>query len=200
MTRVSDIRFSTAPSFEPTAQAREFGEKVPDTITSATPAVEQGEGFFMRMICCIPRCILSVMKKVACLLTLGYYCNTKTLSEKERRENILTDLVNVHKIWTFAPTKIEKKEAAEALFQKYPELKENIAVFGVNQARRNALGHFKEPVDADAKAARQKEIEEFNAKHYQSYKNQQIEALEFNFDALFLMNYIKFLREQIENA
>ncbi len=201
MTRISDIKFSSAPTFEPTTLARELGETKTDTIQSAAqePATEQGEGFFKRMICCIPRCILSFVKKVICLVTLGCFCNTKDLTEKELREVIIADLAKLQQIWLSAPSMQERKAVGEEVFNKHPELKEKIAIFGVNGERRSYLNHKREATTPEEQKKRQQEIDQWNERHFAAVKKDMIERLDIRFDAAFIQNYIKFLRDQNDN-
>src|SRR5438046_1544150 len=120
--RVSDLNFSAHNTFQPAVGTREFGNTVPaaDTLATAKPA-EAGEGFFKRMICCIPRCVTALLQKVLCVLTLGFYCNPKPLSEKEKRVLLIADAEALHKVWNSAEAPEKKKEAAEAFYLKQPE-------------------------------------------------------------------------------
>lgn len=196
--KVTDVNFRS-PTFEPAVGTKEFGTPAPtsDILTTAKPA-ETGEGCIYRMICCIPRCIRALVQKLLCILTLGWYCNPKPLTEKQKKEQILVDAEAVQKIWNSDDPIEKKKEVAEALYQKYPEIKDAIALVGANNDR-DAAFNLKPHRNEEEKKENEKAIKEWNESGRAKSLAQMNEALD-RYDSGLLFSYIKRLREQIEET
>lgn len=195
--RVSELNFSAHNTFQPVVGTREFGTTVPsaDTLATAKPA-EAGEGFFKRMICCIPRCLTALVQKLICVLTFGCYCNPKPLSEKEQRKVLIENAEALWKVWSGAEAPEKKKEAAEAFYQKHPEAKAAIAEVGANNDR-DASFNLKPPTNAAEAKATEKLIKDWNEKGRAESLAIMIEALD-RYDSTLLFSYIKNLRMQNE--
>jgi len=199
MTRISDVTFKPAQTFEPTSLAKEFGNQSPDILASANSNADQDEGILTRMFCCVPRCALAIVKKMICMLTLGCCCNTQELSENERRELIIQDLQDLKQAWNGDLAPEDKKAMGKKVFEKHPDLKDSIVNFGINNERNASLALKRDPVTKAEKAEYLKKIREWNEKHIENERKLKEDDLDVKFNAAFIENYIKFLRLHTNN-
>jgi len=207
MLKIEGTKFGTTP-FEPTVASRQFASTATvDTIATSKPA-EETEGCFTRLVCCFPRLVLAlvntvlavvstVIRTAICILTLGYYCNTKAvekpkevvLSEKDLRAAKIKDLEEGLKIWEKQEsTSIEKGVARDELEKKYPKVFEDVAKLEVERLRLEYTRKKPEnPEDAEY-------IKNWNEKFFDGHLKKVLNELVNGFHVRYLSNYIEHLR------
>lgn len=208
MLKIEGTKFN-ATTFEPTAASRQFAAGPKDTLASSKPA-EETEGCFTRMVCCFPRIlsavastvlaiVTTVIRTAICILTLGYYCNTKAAekpqevappSEKDLRAAKIKDLEDGMKIWDKDDaTELERGAARDEMEKKYPKVFEEAAILEVERLRLEyTLKKPQNPEDA-------KFIKEWNEAYFVTHKKRKLDELVNGFNVKLLSNYIEHLRE-----
>jgi hypothetical protein len=209
MLKIEGAKFN-ASTFEPTVASRQFASTATkDNLASSKPA-EETEGCFYRMLCCFPRLlsaigstilavVSSVIRTAICILTLGYYCNTKAAekpqevappSEKDLRAAKIKDLEEGMKVWEKNDAKPEEKGAArDEMEKKYPKVFEEAAILEVERLRLEyTLKKPENPEDA-------KFIKEWNEAYFDTHKMKKLDELVNGFNVKLLSNYIEHLRK-----
>lgn len=208
MLKIEGTKFNATP-FEPTAASRQFAAMPKDTLASSKTA-EETEGCFTRMLCCFPRLlgavastvlaiVSTVIRTAICILTLGYYCNTKAAeksqevpppSEKDLRAAKIKDLEEGMKIWEKADAKPEEKGAArDEMEKKYPKVFEEAANLEVERLRLEyTLKKPENPEDATF-------IKNWNSEFFDMHKGRKLDELVNGFNVKLLSNYIEHLRK-----
>lgn len=207
MMKIEGTKFS-APTFEPTATSKQFAAQPKDTIAPAK-AAEETEGCFTRLVCAIPRALLAigsgvlsavstVIRTAICILTLGYYCNTKAAekpkevvapSEKELRAAKIKDLEEGLKIWEKQEsTAIEKGAARDAILAKHSTAFEDAAELDVERLR------FEYTKKDPANPENAEYIKKWNEQFFKHHKEDRLGQLVNGFNTAILSRYIERLR------